>query len=226
MQILALETSTEHCSVALWLDGATDARDTLAGERHSGVLIGMVDELLRGHALSVGELDAVAFGAGPGSFTGLRIACGVAQGIAFGAAIPVIGISTLLALGEVAQAGRALCCLDARMGQVYFGAYEKSPGGWRETCAPGLCGPDDLPELPGDGQWVGCGSGFRSYGAAIERRCAGRLAAVLPDIYPEAQAIARLAAAEFARGGAIAAELAAPFYLRDKVALRTDERAR
>lgn len=223
MKILALETSTEYCSVALSRDGEVDARETLAGQRHSVLLLGMVDEMLRRHGLRARDLDGIAFGAGPGSFTGLRIACGLAQGLASGAQLQVVGVSTLLALAAGARAARAVCCLDARMGEVYHAAYAGDVGRWHVMHAPTLCAPDDAP-LPDAGAWVGCGSGFKAHSDALARRYSGRLSAIMPDVHPHASDIARLAMPEFAEGRAVAPELAAPLYIRDKVALRSDER--
>ena len=223
MKILAIETSTELCSAALWLDGRVDAREAVAGQRHSELLLPMVDALLVSHSLKAVELDCVAFGAGPGSFTGLRIACGVAQGIAFGIDVPVIGIGTLAALAAASQADRVVCCLDARIGEVYHAAYERRRGDWHEVHAPSLCRPDAAPDLPA-GAWAGCGSGFAVYRAALESRYAGKLARVIDGLAPHAREIAALAAVEFGRGGAVRAEYAAPLYVRNKVALRMDER--
>jgi tRNA threonylcarbamoyladenosine biosynthesis protein TsaB len=223
VKILALETSTEYCSTALWRDGEIASREAVAGQRHSELLLPMVDALLTSHGLKAADLDGVAFGAGPGSFTGLRIACGVAQGIAFGAGLPVVAVSTLLALAEAAQADRVVCCLDARLGEVYHAAYEKRDGDWHTVYEPGLCKPDAAPELPA-GAWVGCGSGFAAYRAALETCYAGSLGRVIGNLMPRAREVATLAAAEFRRGNAVAAELAAPLYVRNKVALRVDER--
>ena len=223
MKILAIETSTELCCAALWLDGKVDAREELAGQRHSELLLPMIDALLESHGLKAVELDCIAFGAGPGSFTGLRIACGVAQGIAFGIDVPVIGIGTLAALAAASQADRVVCCLDARMGEVYHAAYERRRGDWHEVHAPSLCRPDAAPDLPA-GAWAGCGSGFAAYRAALEGRYAGKLARVIEGLAPHAREIAALAAVEFGRGGAVRAEYAAPLYVRNKVALRMDER--
>jgi tRNA threonylcarbamoyladenosine biosynthesis protein TsaB len=224
MNILALDTSTEYCSVALWCDGEIAAREKLAGQRHSELLLNMVDGLLRERGFAVRDLDCIAFGAGPGSFTGLRIACGVVQGLAFGAELPVVGVSTLVALAEAAQAARAVCCLDARMGQVYHAAYERAGDRWITVHPPDLCAPAAAPPLPGDSSWTGCGSGFKAYGETLARRYAGRLSAIVPDAYPHARHIARLAVREFEQGRALAAEKAVPVYIRDKVALRSDER--
>ena len=138
MNILALETSTEICSAALWLDGKVDAREVVAGQRNSELLLPMVDALLAANQLAMRDLDGVAFGSGPGAFTGVRIACGVAQGIAFGIDVPVAAIGTLMALAEAAGAPRAVCCLDARMGEVYHAAYQRRGDAWFEVHAPGL----------------------------------------------------------------------------------------
>lgn len=223
MKILALDTSTEFCSVALWRDGTVDAREAHAGQRHSELLIPMVDELLGRHGIEVRDLDGIAFGEGPGSFTGLRIGCGVTQGLAFGAGLRVVGVSTLLALAEAARTERAVCCLDARMGEIYHAAYARSGASWQAVHAPSLCAPADAPPLPA-GSWTGCGSGFGAHRAALERRYDGRLSAIMPEVFPHARDIARLAAGEFEAGRAVAAEQAVPVYLRDRVALKTDER--
>jgi len=223
MKLLALDTSTEYCSVALWRDGAVDAREVLAGQRHSQLLLPMVDELLERHELTVRGLDGIAFGQGPGSFTGLRIACGVTQGLAFGAGLPVVGVSTLLAMAEATGIGRVVCCLDARMGEIYHAAYAKGDTGWEPVHAPTLCAPGQAP-LPPAGQWTGCGSGFAAYDAVLKQRYAGRLSAIMLEIFPHARDIARIAAREFEAGRAVAAEQALPVYIRDKVALTTHER--
>jgi tRNA threonylcarbamoyladenosine biosynthesis protein TsaB len=224
VKILALDTSTEYCSVALWRDGDVDARETLAGQRHSELVLVMVDGLLSDHGLALRGLDGIAFGAGPGSFTGLRIACGVTQGLAFGAGLRVVGVSTLLALAEAAGAARAVCCLDARMGQIYHAAYERNGAFWSEVHTPALCAPGEAPLLPGASSWTGAGSGFAAHRAALEQRYAGRLSAIMAGVYPHAREVAWLAVPEFEQGRALAAEAAAPVYIRDKVALKSDER--
>lgn len=223
MKILALDTSTEYCSVALWHDGALDARDELAGQRHSQRLLPMAGELLRHHGLDVKDLDGIAFGQGPGSFTGLRIACGVTQGLAFGAGLSVVGVSTLLALAEAARAERAVCCIDARMGEIYHAAYARNGPKWEPVHAPGLYAPAEAPPLPA-GSWIGCGSGFAAHGTVLQQLYAGRLSAIMPDVFPHARDIARLAVLEFEAGRAVAPEHAVPVYIRDKVALKTSER--
>lgn len=199
-------------------------REELAGQRHSELVLPMVQDVLAEAGLDLKALDGIAFGEGPGSFTGLRIGCGVVQGLAFGADLPVTGVCTLLALAESAEAERAIACLDARMGEVYHAVYEKDgSGGWKTLSAPGLSLPQDAPEVAGQ-EWIGCGNGFAAYGEALHSRYAGRLAAVLPTVLPHAAVIARLGAVRFQLGlGRDAAE-AAPLYIRNKVALKTSER--
>ena len=223
MKILALDTSTEHCSVAIWADGELFARDILAGQRHSELLLPLVSEMLAERGLNLRELDGIAFGSGPGSFTGLRIGCGVAQGLAFGADLPVVGISTLLALAQGTEGERVIACLDARMGEVYHAVYERGAEGWREVSDPGLYAPQDAPMVAGD-DWTGCGSGFAAYGEALCERYAGQLQTLIPGVFPQARDIACLAAPLFERGEGMDAALAAPLYIRNKVALKTSER--
>jgi len=223
LKILALDTSTELCSVALWRDGNIDEREIPAGQRHSELLLGMIDALLAQHELQVGGLDGIAFGQGPGSFTGLRIASGVTQGLAFAAGLPVAGIGTLLAMAEAANAERVVCCLDARMGEIY---HAPSPGGGAGGLTvrhPGRGARAPAPALP-QGAWFGCGNAFSAYREALMRRYDGFLSATAPDIMPHARDIARLAVPLFEQGKGVDAALAAPVYVRDKVALRTDER--
>jgi tRNA threonylcarbamoyladenosine biosynthesis protein TsaB len=224
VNILALDTSTELCSAALWLDGSIDERETLAGQTHSNLLLGMVDELLRAHALAVRDLDGVAFGEGPGSFTGLRITCGVVQGLAFGADLPVVGIGTLLAMAAASGAERVVCCLDARVHEIYHAAYERDADIWRTVHEPTLCAPAAVPDLPRSG-WLAVGSAFRVYRDVLEQRYAGCLCAIEPDCFPHARDIAMLSVPRFAAGATTPAEAAAPVYLREKVALRIDEQS-
>lgn len=223
MKILAFDTSTEHCSAALWQDGVCIERGDEAGQSHSTLLMQMVDAVLAESGLTLRELDGVAYGEGPGSFTGLRIACAVAQGLAFSADLPVTGIGTLRAMAEAGDAGRVICCLDARMQEVYHAAYLRRDGQWFETSAPRVCAPAAIP-LPDGGGWTGCGSGFAAYGEVLRSRLGPELAEVRLDIHPHARDIAKLAAPVFTAGRGRPAEQAAPVYIRDKVALKTTER--
>lgn len=223
MKILAIETSTEWCSAALLIASDIDAREARAGQRHSELLLPMIDELLRAHNVRLRELDGIAYGEGPGSFTGLRIACGVVQGLAFGAELPVVGIGTLLAMAVATDAPRVVCCVDARVREIYHAAYEKQGKRYEAVRAPSVCAPDAVPALEG-GEWIACGNAFAVYGDVLMRRYEGQLAAIDADRVPHAREVARLALPYFERGEARAAEHAAPVYLREKVALRIDER--
>lgn len=223
MNILALDTSTEFCSVAVWRDGAVQQRVTHAGQSHSTILLEMVDALLQDGGLRLDALDGIAYGAGPGSFTGLRIACATAQGLAFAAGIPLAGIGTLQALAAGCGAARVICCLDARMQEIYHAAYRREGGACIEVSAPRVCAPDAAPQLAGSG-WTGCGSGFAAYREVLGQRYGAQLAVIDGAAHPQARDIAQLAAPVFARGGGIPAEQAAPLYVRDRVALKTAER--
>jgi tRNA threonylcarbamoyladenosine biosynthesis protein TsaB len=222
LNVLALETSTEHCSVALLHRDGVAARAELAGQRHSELVLPMVDAVLAQAGLRLEDLDGIGFGAGPGSFTGLRIACGVAQGLAFGAGLRVVPVGTLLALAHADGAGRMLACLDARMGEIYHAAYERGPQGWVERIAPNVCKAEAAPALEGGG-WRAVGSAFRAYGGALGERYRGQLADVDPAAWPQAGAVADLAAQALAAGGGLPAEQAAPLYVRDRVALKMHE---
>jgi len=199
------------------------SREQDAGQRQSEMLLEMVDELLTCREIRVEDLDGIAFGQGPGSFTGLRIACGVTQGLAFAAGLRVVGVGTLLAMAEATGAERVVCCLDARMHEVYHAAYERSNGSWKTVCEPGVYSPEKLPALP-HGAWLGCGSGFHIYRDALLERYEGSLSGLSPDIKPHAREIVRLSVPLFEQNKEADAAFAAPIYIRDKVALRTDER--
>ena len=169
------------------------------------------------------QLDGIGYGAGPGSFTGLRIACAVTQGLAFGADLPVVGVSTLESIAEQTGAGNVLTVLDARMAEVYWAAYQREGSGWRAVSEPQLALPESVTVPPGTG-WVGAGNGFVALGEVLRPRLAAQLARIDDTLMPDAAAMAPLAAAAFARGEGMDAALAAPIYLRDKVALTIDER--
>lgn len=218
MKFAAIETSTEWCSVALWRDGELAGIEERAGHRHGELALPMLERLLSAARLDAAALDAVAFGAGPGSFTGLRIACGIAQGLAFARSLPVLAVSSLEAMAEECGTPRVVACLDARMGEVYYSALEKRGARWEEVIPAQCVAPAAVPRPPGEG-WVGCGNGFAAYGVM-------GLRLVYPEIHPGAVALARLAAPRLAAGEGVDAAQAAPHYLRDKVALTTEERRR
>lgn len=194
-----------------------------AGQKQSGLLLDLLHDLLQACGETLRNLDGIAYGAGPGSFTGLRVACGITQGLAAGADKSVAGIVTLQALAQACGAARVVCCVDARMGEVYHAAYEISGDEWHTVHEPGVCAPGAVPSLPGIG-WHGCGSGFAVYGDALRGRYGEQIGAVSAALYARARDVAALAVPVFARGGGQPASAAVPYYVRNKVALKTHER--
>ena len=226
MQILAIDTSTEYLSLALWLDGLVLSRDIHAGQSHSQQILPTLRELLDEAKLDLEALDGIAFGAGPGSFTGLRIACGVTQGLAFGAGLTVVEVSTLQALAQQSGANKVIACLDARMGEIYYAAYEKKDDVWLEVIAPALFKPEQAPALQGN-DWVGVGTGWLAYPEVLNQVYQDHLIEPpKPDhsSHPTATAIAEIAMPVFKSGQAKAAHEVAPIYIRNKVALKMSER--
>lgn len=221
MRVLALETATDACSAALLIDGEVSERFRIAAREHAALLLPMVESLLAEAGLQVGQLDALAFGRGPGAFTGVRIAAGMAQGIAFGADLPVVPVSTLATLAQSAarlhQARRVLAALDARMQEVYWGAYSADNGLMRLNGTESVCNPQSVPAVGGS-DWVGAGSGWERYRETLAGACTDGLAAVHPRLRPHAHDLAQLAVARVQAGDTVAPERALPVYLRDKVA--------
>lgn len=225
MNIIAIDASTAYCSLALWQNGTISDQDTYVGQRHSELLLPMLQTLLDEAALSLSQIDGIAYGAGPGAFTGLRIACGVAQGLAFSHDIPVVGIITLEALAQQVNTPKVIAALDARMGELYFAAYTRIDQGWLTVHTPMLIDPASVPAVQGE-EWVACGSGSDVYAAELADRYGNQLLKIVPDLHPRAREIAYLAVDKFLRGEGVAAEHALPVYLRDKVALKESERGR
>src|SRR3979490_1457863 len=174
MNLLAIDTSTDFCSVAASRGEALFARHERAGQRHAERILDMVDQVLVEARLEFAQVQGIAYGAGPGSFTGLRIAAGGTQGLALARGIGVVGIGTLLALAEEAAeeaaGSRIIACVDAHKGEVYHAAYRRDAAGWEEVSVPGLYKPEAVPLAPGRG-WLGCGDGF----AAHRERLGARL---------------------------------------------------
>lgn len=222
MKLLAFDTSTETLSIAVraGADAPVLERIGPGGAQSSAALIPAITDLLDHAGLALAELDAIVFGRGPGSFTGLRTAAAVAQGLGFGSGVPVLPVDTLLAVAEeawaLAGAGQVVAMLDARMGEVYFACYERAGDGWRTVRPPALGRPEDAQLPPG---WAIAGNVLDLYGA--------RLPPASPRItaLPTAPALLRLAPALLADGTAHGAAEALPLYIRDKVAQTTEERA-
>jgi len=222
MKILALDAATEACSAALLSGDSIDERFEVIGRGHADRLLPMADEILRAAGLAPRDLDAVAFGRGPGGFTGIRIAAGLAQGLAAGSERPIVPVSNLAAVaaGEAreAHAGRVLVCMDARMGQVYWAAYDCEGAVPVAVTEERLAGPAAV-SLPEGTKWIGAGDGFSAY-PEIARRLGTSLARVDDARLPRAGDIARIASAEFAAGRQLAATGGLPVYLRDDVVHR------
>lgn len=224
-RILALDTSTEACSCALALDGEVHEDFAVIPRQHAQSILPMIRSLLRAHALQFDDLDAIAWGRGPGSFTGLRIAAGVTQGIAFASGLPVVPVSTLAALAwqqhELHGDASILACIDARIDEVYWAAYQ-----WRDG-EPVLLGDEQLtaPEaLPADflhqvfplGTMAVAGNGL-FYKERFPAPIQSMIRNEAPEMLPRAGAVARLAVRAFLRGSMVEADAAQPLYLRDKV---------
>ncbi|MCL5801964.1 MAG: tRNA (adenosine(37)-N6)-threonylcarbamoyltransferase complex dimerization subunit type 1 TsaB [Gammaproteobacteria bacterium] len=222
MKLLAIDTSTEACSAALLIGTEVREHFKTAPREHAKLILPMVDGLLVEAGLSLSQLDAIAFGRGPGSFTGLRIATGVVQGLAFGADLPVLPVSTLAALAQGAHTDlgltHVLATLDARMSEVYWGVYQINNAGMMELHgAEQVCAPGEV-ALPLDGEWLGAGSGWKEYGAALRERCGTLVYTVMPERLPRARDVALLGVAALQRGLAVSAGQAMPVYLRNQVA--------
>lgn len=219
MKLLAFDTATDACSVALVVGGNVHERCEL-GSRHAERLLLLVDEVLAEGALALNALDAIAFGRGPGSFTGLRIGAGVAQGLAFGADLPVVPVSSLAALAQGVDAPKVLAAIDARMKQVYWAEYVRDVRGLVRLAGEEIVvAPDAVPVPPG-AEWTGAGSGWEQYADVLQPRLGARVVAWRRGAAPRARFVAQLGAADFEAGGGVPAEQALPVYLRDNVAVK------
>ena len=218
MKLLAIDTATEACSAALFLDGALSSRYEFAPRQHAELILPMVDALLAEAEIKLGSLDCLAFGRGPGAFTGVRIATGVIQGLAFAVDLPVIPISTLaiLAQGAVSQSDYLLSAIDARMGEVYWGLYQVRDNVVEAVSAEAVSKPDQV-TAPADRQWFGVGSGWNTYAQELSQAVNGHLIGHQGEAYPHARDIIPLALRDYAAGAAVPAEQALPVYLRNQV---------
>ena len=219
MKILALDTATEACSAALLCDGSVYERHEIAPRRHAELILPMVDAVLAQAGLGLNDLDAIAFGRGPGAFTGVRIAAGVTQGLALGADLPVIPVSSLAALAQPAlgKATIVLPAIDARMGEVYWTAYEPGQDGLVSALVEEQVTPPDALQVPSTAQIFGVGSGWGTYRERLERVLPGQVSGTDPERFPLAQDMLPLAVREYQHKRYVAADQALPVYLRDKV---------
>ncbi|MGB4672729.1 MAG: tRNA (adenosine(37)-N6)-threonylcarbamoyltransferase complex dimerization subunit type 1 TsaB [Azovibrio sp.] len=221
MQILALETSTDFGTCALWQDGQILTASCPPGRSHSETLIPLVQQLLAEAGSSFAALDALAFGMGPGAFTGLRVACGIAQGMAVALDRPVLPVGSLETMAWEAGGQQVLALLDARMGEVYAATFRCGSADVEVLGALCLASPAELHLPPADQPWLAVGNALAAYPELLAR-CAGW--ECLPGILPHARSVAHLAAQALARGEGLDPALAAPRYLRDKVARTVAER--
>ncbi|HEV7123404.1 MAG TPA: tRNA (adenosine(37)-N6)-threonylcarbamoyltransferase complex dimerization subunit type 1 TsaB [Rhodanobacter sp.] len=229
MNLLAIETATESCSVALVHGDELIARSEIAPRRHTDLVLPMADALLAEAGIGRHALDAIAVGRGPGSFTGVRLAVSLAQGMALALDLPVITISSLAALALEApeEEGTAiLAVIDARMGEIYAASYRRDDdGGLVELDAERIATADTL-HLPAASSWQVVGSGWATYAPVLSQRLTGTLHSADGMRYPQAAHVAELAIAEFKAGRVQLPELALPVYLRDKVALTLVEQGK
>ncbi len=218
MNILAIDTATEACSVALQINDKVISKFEICPQQHSQRLLPMVDELLSQAAIGLNELDALAFGRGPGSFTGVRIATGMVQGLAFGANLPVAGVSTLAAMAQQTfahtDATRCACAIDARMSEVYFAVYERREQQVVEVVSERVCSPADAAKHLKNVNFEIAGTGWQAY---------PELTLLLPDsaainvLYPAAEFMLPLALEAVSAHATVSAAEVSPVYLRDKV---------
>jgi tRNA threonylcarbamoyladenosine biosynthesis protein TsaB len=233
MKLLAIETATEACSVAVSVDGRIVERHELAPRRHAELVLPMVDAVLAEAGVSKRQLDAIAVGRGPGAFTGVRLAIAVAQGLALALDRPVVAVSTLAALAMAAADARGardapiLALIDARMGEVYAGCYRADAQGLVERLGEEVLTPPQSLIVPAHAVWRMVGTGWDAYRNAV-LPLLGSASIEFEDgqALPRASAIARLGARDFALGLGVDAALAQPVYLRDKVALTLVEQGK
>jgi len=241
VKLLAFELATEACSVALWVDGEVHERFEIAPRRHAELALPWADAVLAEAGIARAQLDAIAVGRGPGAFTGVRLAIAIGQGIALALDRPILPVSTLAALAvgavradhhpdqpradqvEEGVAHRVLASIDARMGEVYVGAFRVHDGDAVLIGSEAVLAPDAVALPDADPGWLGAGTGFAAAEGALRTRLPGQLAAVDADALPRAGDVARLAARMWLRGEALAPERVEPAYLRNQVALTISE---
>jgi len=219
MKLLALDTATEACSVALVNNDAVIEQQVM-GRQHAERILSMIDTIMAEAACQLTELDAVVFGRGPGMFTGLRIGAGVVQGIAFSADLPVVAVSSLAALAQGQSSDQVLAMFDARMEQVYWGCYVRNDEGTMELIGEEqVNAPADI-ELP-EGQWQSVGSGWDQYRQQLQSHLGDQISDGVEGCAPSALDVARLGAIGLQQGRAVTAAEALPVYIRDDVARKS-----
>ncbi len=219
MKILAIETSTEACSAAIGIGDTVIHRFELAPRRHTELILPMIDELMSEAGLHLVQLDLLAYGRGPGAFTGIRIGTGLVQGMALASDLPVAQISTLAAMAQGCwrekHSRKILSLIDARMNEVYWGYFLREDGGMKRVLEEGICKPDEVPLV--DGDWTVTASGWKNHAPILEQHLADFVNSIEPDRYPNAMDIVPLAKQQFDQGEIVSADRISPVYLRDQV---------
>ncbi len=223
MKLLALETATEACSIALYLDGEVMERHEIAPRRHAEYALPWAEALLAEAGIAKSQLDAIAISRGPGAFTGVRLAIALAQGIALALDKPVVAVSTLMAIAVQSPGERILAAIDARMGEVYVGAFARKGDTLSAISTEIVCAPEAVALPDGEGDWHGIGTGFAAVNGILQQHLESQLVSVDATALPHAADVARLAVAAYARGEAVAPERVEPAYLRNNVALTLEE---
>ena len=228
MRLLAIESSTEFLSLSVQTEEGIHAFHEATGPAASQRILPEIQRLLAEARVKLAELDGIVYGTGPGAFTGVRVAVGVTQGLAFGANLPVVGVSSVQAVAQAAWletgAEKVLVCLDARMGEVYHAALIKQQHDWLEVSPPVVCKPHEVPAIAGDG-WLAAGSGWAVFGEVLSAQYTQQISHVHAEIMPTANAMLIIATPRFIVGDTQSAQQAAPLYIRNRVALTAAERA-
>lgn len=238
MKLLALETATEACSIAVYVDGEVRERFEIAPRRHAELALPWAEQLLAEAGIARTQLDAIALSRGPGAFTGVRLAIALAQGIALALDRPLVPVSTLAVLAaqvppprvtagecgcDVGASHPILAAIDARMGEIYTGTFMHRGDRLEATSAEAMIAPADVALVGDDADWIGMGTGFAAGEGALAARLQPRFARIDAQALPHAADLARLAAVAFGRGEVVAPELVEPAYLRNNVALTLEE---
>jgi len=221
MKILAIDTTTEACSAALYIDGEVTHEYKLAPREHTQLILPMVDRLMSSAGIKIQDLDALSFARGPGAFTGVRIAAGVIQGLSYANDIPVVPVSTLavIAAGVYFKHGRknVLTAIDARMGEVYWGAYKVGDNSIELIGDEVVVKPDQITSMDSS-DWSAAGTGWSEYKDELQQKFSIDDDNIFSDYLPSAETIVKLAAQDYKRGRQMSAHQAQPVYLRDNVA--------
>lgn len=229
MNLLAIDTSTEACSLAVAAGGRTYFSHVVAGRDHTSLLLPLLHQLMAEAGIGFSQLDGLVCGVGPGSFAGLRIGVGFVKGLGLGRNLPVVPVTSLAALAQGAMrrtgVGRVLSCIDARMGEVYTGVFERDAAGLaRSVGVARVCAPEDV-VLQQAGAWAVAGTGWGTYRDKLRSHCDPLPSAEEPQALPEAVDALVLARPAFERGETVSADKLEPVYLRDTVALKLEQQA-